>query len=175
MVPSDTKVTRPLFMAAYGAAAALFLACGVALVVFAGFELWEAANPRANTDLYDRFDAVLESIGLLAVSLAALELGQTVIEEEIRREANISAPTRVRRFLSRFLVVIVIALAIECLVATFRFVHEDPSSLPYAAAIGVAAAALLLAWGFFIRQNRAAEELEPEGVERAKQEDRNVE
>jgi hypothetical protein len=36
------------------------------------------------------------------------------------------------------------------------------------------AAALLAAWGVFVRLNRAVEELEPEGIEEAKGEDHKV-
>lgn len=85
-----------------------------------------------------------------------------------------SAPTRVRRFLSRFLIVVVVALSVETLVAVFRFAHESPERLPQAAAIGIAAAALLSAWGLFVKLNRSAEELEPEAMERAKQEDKRL-
>jgi hypothetical protein len=47
--------------------------------------------------------------------------------------------------------------------------------LPQAALIAVAAAALLAAWGVFIRLNKSAEELEPEAMEDAKSEDQAVE
>ena len=86
-----------------------------------------------------------------------------------------SAPTRVRRFLSRFMIVLVVALSIEALVAVFQFSHEAPAHLPYAAAIGLMAAALLVGWGLFIWLNRSVELLEPEAMEQAKQEDNRVE
>jgi hypothetical protein len=43
------------------------------------------------------------------------------------------------------------------------------------AAIGVAAAALLAAWGIFVKLNTDAEVLEPHGLEEVKQEDHDVE
>jgi len=104
----------------------------------------------------------------------ALQIAQTIAEEEVVRETHVSGPTRVRRFLSRFLVVLVVALAIEGLVATFRSVHENPAQLPYAACVIAAAATLLAAWGLFIRLNVSAEELEPEAMEEAKREDRKL-
>jgi preprotein translocase subunit SecG len=110
----------------------------------------------------------------MTVALAALELGQTIIEEEVQREAQMSAPTRVRRFLSRFMVVLVVALAIESLVLVFRYSHEEPQNMVYAAVVGACAAALMVAWGAFIRLNRAAEDLEPESMREAKEEDRKV-
>jgi hypothetical protein len=153
----------------------LFVCCGMALIVFAAMELWHGVNPVAALALRERFNSVLESIGLLTIAVVALELGQTVLEEEVRREAQVSAPTRVRRFLSRFMVVVVVALSIEALVSVFELAHEDPSRLPQAASIAVAAGVLLAAWGIFIKLNRSAEELEPEAMERTKREDVRLE
>jgi glycopeptide antibiotics resistance protein len=82
-----------------------------------------------------------------------------------------SFPTRVRRFLSRFLIVIIVSLSIEFLVVVFELIHDDPSHLPEASAIGLATATLLAAWGIFVRLNKSAEELEPEAMQEVKGED----
>ncbi|HVE79963.1 MAG TPA: hypothetical protein VNA89_13945 [Gemmatimonadaceae bacterium] len=169
------QIVLKVFAVGYSVIAAVFFVCGLALLTFAGLELWRGVAPGGTLPLRDRFDAVLEAVGLLTISVAALGLGQTVVEEEVQREAHVSSPTRVRRFLSRFLIVVVVALAVETLVAVFRLTRDDPSRLPQAAAVGVAAAALLAAWGVFVRLNRSAEELEPEAMARAKSEDREVE
>lgn len=168
------SVTRKIFAAGYLGTIVLFVCCGVALIVFAAMELWHGVNPVAALPLRERFNSVLESIGLLTIAVVALELGQTVLEEEVQRTAQVSAPTRVRRFLSRFMVVVVVALSIESLVAVFELAHEDASRLPQAAAIAAAAGVLLVAWGIFIRLNKSAEELEPEAMEQAKSEDSKV-
>jgi hypothetical protein len=117
---------------------------------------------------------LVEAVGLLAAAVVALQIAETIFEEEVVRDADISAPTRVRRFLSRFFVVIVVALAIEGLVATFKALHEDPAQLPYAAGIVVSAGVLLAAWGVFVHLNRSAEELEPEAMADAKREDHKL-
>jgi hypothetical protein len=118
--------------------------------------------------------SVIEAIGLIAVAVVSLQIAQTVAEEEVIREAHVSAPTRVRRFLSRFLVVITIALAIEALIATFKALHEAPENLFQAAALVGAVGVMLAGWGAFIWFNRAAEELEPEAMAEAKSEDRKL-
>ena len=169
------RIVRNLFALGYSTVSLLFFGCGIALIVFAVLELWQGINPGADLEPRVRFNAVLEAIGLLTIAVAALELGQTILEEEVQREAHMSAPTRVRRFLSRFLVVIIVSLSIETLVAVFRLLHDDPTKLPQAATIGIATAALLAAWGVFIRLNRSAEELEPEAMEKAKSEDEALE
>jgi hypothetical protein len=169
------KTIRKLFPIGHFLISLLFMCCGMALIVFAGLQLWHGLQPLSTLSLTERVDIILETIALLTIAVAALELGQTIIEEEIQREAQMSAPTRVRRFLSRFLIVLVVSLTIEVLVMVFKFSHSAPTHLPYAAAIGLMAAALLAAWGVFIRFNRSAEELEPESIERAKHEDKKVE
>lgn len=156
------------FALIYAAVALLFAAAGVALIWQAVLALWDAVAGRGDVS------GVIESIGILAVALVALEIAQTVVEEEVVRRAQVSAPTRVRRYLSRFLVVIIVALSIKYLVAVVRFMDHDSHFLWSASSIGLAAAALLAAWGVFIRFNRAAEDVEPEAMAEAKREDVKV-
>jgi len=152
----------------------LFVVCALALIGLAVAQVWDGIQPFEHRPAVDRLNGVLEGLAVLTVALAALELGQTILEEEVQREEHMSAPTRVRRFLSRFLVVLVVALSIESLVIAFRASHEAAHDLIYAAAVGLTAAGLLAAWGVFIRLNKSAEELEPEAMERAKREDVKV-
>jgi hypothetical protein len=168
------RIVGSAYALVYIAIVIVFAACAVLLVGFACHELWEAVLPPSPVDVRGRFDSVLEAIGLATIAVAALELSQTVLEEEVVRKAPISAPTRVRRFLSRFLIVVVVSLAIECLVAVFSLLHRDPTQLLQAASIAIGASFLLAAWGLFVRWNVAAERLEPEAMQRAKREDHHV-
>jgi hypothetical protein len=169
------KLIHRVFPAGHLIISLLFVAAALALIVIAASQLWQGIQLLDEASVMDRLNAVLESIAVLTVALASLELGQTILEEEVQRDAQMSAPTRVRRFLSRFMIVLVVALSIETLVLTFRLSHETPQYLPYVASIGFAAAALLVAWGVFVRLNRSAEELEPEAMQAAKKEDRKIE
>ena len=117
---------------------------------------------------------VIQLIGVTAVAVVALQIAQTSAEDEVIREAHVSGPTRVRRFLSRFMVVIVVALAVEGLIATFKALREDPSQLLYSSSLLVAVGLLLAGWGAFVYLNRAAEELEPEAMAQAKSEDEKL-
>jgi uncharacterized protein YacL len=155
-----------------GVMAALFAVAGLALTFAAARAGWESISAGLDVDAAQQ---MVEAIGLLAAAVVALQIAQTIAEEEVIRAMHVSAPTRVRRFLSRFLVVLVVALVIEGLVAIFKAVHDDLTQLPYASAVVVAAAALLAAWGVFIKLNRAAEELEPQKMEQAKKEDEKLE
>lgn len=158
-----------VFTLIYSAIAFFFGAAAAVLVIRAVVTLWHAVMQSPT-----QIPEVIESIGILAIALVALEIAQTVMEEEVVRRSQVSAPTRVRRYLSRFLVVVVVALSIKYLVAVVRFLEEDPRMLWSASSIGLASAALLAAWGVFIWLNRAAEELEPEAMEDAKREDKKI-
>ena len=166
------NIIPKLFSAAYSVIILVFVACGIALVVFALIELWHGIDPWADLALRERFNAVLECIGWLTIAVVAFELGQTLLEEEVQRNVPVSSPTRVRRFLSRFMVVIIVALSIETLISVFVLVHKDPSQLPNVAAIGVATGIMLVAWGIFIKMNRSAEDLEPQAMEETIEEDK---
>src|SRR4030095_62961 len=129
------KVLHRLFAVGHLVISVLFLVAGFALIGTALMQLWQGIQWVEEATLLQRLNVVLESIAVLTVAVAALELGQTILEEEVHRQAQMSAPTRVRRFLSRFMVVLVVALSIEALVAVFQFNHEQPAHLPYAATI----------------------------------------
>lgn len=171
--PNGNRWVNGAYAVVYRIIAALFAGCAVLLVGFSVLEV-VAGLTVEGADLSGRFSTVLEAIGMLTIAVAALELSQTVWEEEVLRKALMSAPTRVRRFISRFLVVVVVALSIEALVGAFHYVHDDPEQLTHAASIAFAAAALLIAWGVFVRLNLAAEALEPEAMARAKREDKKL-
>ena len=168
------KLLHKLFPLGHFLISLLFIGCGVALIAFAALQLWHGVQPWHGLALTERLHTVLDSIAVLTVAVAALELGQTLLEEEVQREAQMSLPTRVRRFLSRFMIVLVVSLSIEALVAVFQFNRTHPEHLPYAALIGLMAAALLAAWGLFIWLNRSAEELEPHAMAQVQREDEQV-
>ena len=151
--------------------AVLFACASVVLVIIATRVGWNAVQEGWDESAAQ---TIIEAIGLLAAAVVALQVAETIAEEEVIRKADISAPTRVRRYLSRFFVVVIVALAVEGLVGTFKALHENPEELLYAAALLGATALLLAAWGAFVFLNRSAEELEPEAMREAKEEDGQV-
>ena len=159
------------FSIVHGLMAGLFACAALMLIVIAA-----RIGLVAFASALDRLAAqqIIEAVGLLAAAVVALQISQTIAEEEVLRDAHISGPTRVRRFLSRFLVVVVVALTIEALVATFKAAHEDAAHMLYAASMVFAAGVLLAGWGLFVRMNCHAEQLEPEAMADAKREDKKL-
>lgn len=165
------KTVLRLISTIHGLMAVLFACAALILIVVAVHVAWVALLSGLDRSAAQ---GVIEAVGLLAAAVVALQIAQTITEEEVIRDVHISAPTRVRRFLSRFMVVVVVALAIEGLVATFKAIHEDMTQLAYAAGLLFSVGVVLTGWGLFVRLNRYAEELEPEAMEAAKREDRKL-
>src|SRR3569833_2488407 len=155
----------------HGLMAVLFACAALMLVVVAAHMGWAAFTSGLDQAAAQE---IIEAVGLLAAAVVALQIAQTIAEEEVIRAAHISAPTRVRRFLSRFFVVVVVALAFEGLVATFKALHAEMNQLLYASLLLFSVGIILIGWGVFIRFNRLAEELDPEAMEQAKSEDRKL-
>ncbi|QXZ08464.1 hypothetical protein KUF54_10150 [Comamonas sp. Y33R10-2] len=164
------KVLHFIFAALHSLIALLFMLAALALIWVAASKGWHVLGSGLDDSATLH---IVEALGILASGVVALQIAQTVMEEEVVREAHISGPTRVRRFLSRFMVVLVVAMAIEALVATFK-AQEAPEKLIYAAAVIVAVGILMAGWGIFVHLNRSAEELEPEAMQQAKGEDHKV-
>lgn len=150
--------------------AALFTACALGLLWIAASKGWAAFHNGLGRD--EMFKLV-EAMGVLAASVVALQIAQTILEEEVVRDTHISGPTRVRRFLSRFMVVLVVALAVEALITIFK-ASEMHELMPNASLLIASVGMLLVGWGVFIRLNTAAEKLEPEAMDDAKSEDAKV-
>jgi Ni/Fe-hydrogenase subunit HybB-like protein len=165
------KAFTTLFRIVHTVMAALF-ACGALMLIAISARMgWLAFTNGLDGGAAQQ---IIEAVGFLAAAVVALQIAETIVEEEVVRDADISAPTRVRRFLSRFMVVVVVAMAIEGLVATFKALHDDMAQLLYASSLLAATGLLLAAWGLFVHLNRSAEELEPEAMEDAKREDKKV-
>ena len=165
------KLLLQAFRLLHGAMALLFACAALLLIASAVHVAWHGLADGLGREAAQE---IIEAVGLLAAAVVALQIAQTMVEEEVQREVYVSGPTRVRRFLSRFFVVITVALAIEALVATFRAVHEAPGDLVFAAALLAGTGLLVAAWGGFVAWNRRAEELEPEALREAKREDERL-
>jgi hypothetical protein len=57
-------------------------------------------------------------------AMSVMELAQAIVEEEFEHKGRLSAAARARLVLSRFLVVVIVSLAIESLVAIFKLSQQ---------------------------------------------------
>src|SRR5205085_5856421 len=90
-------ILKAFFSTVHAVMAVLFIAISFLLMVMATLTGWKAVG----AELSQGAESTIEAIGLLAIAVVSLQISQTIAEEEVIRDAHISAPTRVRRYLSR--------------------------------------------------------------------------
>lgn len=138
----------------------LFIFIAIVLLGLAFDRLWVTVTTFPGVSL----DVLFEAIGFTTVGVAVIELARTMYEEEIQSPIEMTAPLKIRHFLSRFLTVIVISLAIEFLTMVFRFSHK-PDEFAYlyeAVAVAFGVALLFIAWSFYNWTSVAVEKHENE-------------
>ena len=101
------KTPMRLFRIVHVLMAFLFACAALILIAIAARMGWVAVIEGLDRAAVQE---IIEAVGLLAAAVVALQIAETIVEGEVIRDADISAPTRVRRFLSRFFVVITLLL-----------------------------------------------------------------
>ena len=81
---------------------------------------------------------------------------------DLRLEVRMNAPRKIRRFISRFMTVIIISLSIEFLTMVFRYSHktDEFAYLVNAAAVAIGVAAIFIAWAIFNKDSVPVEKIE---------------
>ncbi len=82
------KIIGRFFAIGYSTIILLLICCAFSLIVFAAMELWQGINPTVTVSIRNRFNAILECIGLATIGVVALELGQTILKKKcnVRRK-----------------------------------------------------------------------------------------
>lgn len=140
--------------------AAVLVLMGLGLVLAGTWEVMGAL-------LAGQFGAfnLLNSVGLIIVSVAIIDLSKFVLEEYVLHTRQLRALPEARQSLTKFMTIIIIAFALEALVATFEVGREKRfDELLYPAGVMVTAVLTLVGLGAFQWLTRAGEAEMPEGA-----------
>ena len=100
----------------------------------------------------DILTVLFEAIGLVAVAVAVLELSLTIFREMIMREVEKKHPSQFRRNLTRFGIIIIIAILIKGFIMIFKFGKVDQIHLmPYALLTLAGAVLLIVGMGVYLK------------------------
>jgi len=106
----------------------------------------------------DFLEGLVRGLHTGVVALAVYELAEIVHQEYDRDGRPQNGLTRIRRGVSRFGAVVIVALCLESLIMVIKYSQQDLAGfLYYPAAIIVAASMLLMALGVFARMTAARE------------------
>jgi hypothetical protein len=136
----------------YGLASLSLTAISLAMIALAGFDVWraeEAGEPLKR--------AMLDGIGLVVVSLAVFDVAKYLMEEEVLRDRELRSPTEARKTLTKFFVIIIIAVTLEALVFVLGAASQDLSLLIYPALLLGTASLMLVSLAVYLRLSSHAE------------------
>lgn len=127
----------------------------IALVLIFGSlqQAWHAVTGSGENDI----SSLLDAIGLLVISMAVLDSGTYLMEEEVLRDRELRLATEARKTLTKFLVIITIAVSLEAVVSISRAGHDQPEMLLYPAILLLSAVAVVIGLGIYQKLSGAAE------------------
>ena len=94
---------------------------------------------------------ILSAITYTVIAIAVCDVARYLIEEEVEHEKKLNSPQEARQTITRFLVVITIALSLEGLVGIFEAGNTDMTGVMYPIAIVICAIIVLIGLGIFQR------------------------
>lgn len=105
----------------------------------------------------DVLDALLQAVGLIVIAMAATDVGKYLFEEEVERDRELRSATEARRSLTKFMVIICIAVALEGVVQIFRATTGPLEALFGAALLVLTSVAVMIGLGVYQRLSREVE------------------
>ncbi len=136
----------------YALAAGLLAAIAVGMMALAVLDIWQAYSAGARLD-----SALLDSVGLVIVAVAVIDVSKYLMEEGVVRRQELRAPGEARAALTKFLSIIIMAIALETLMFVFDSGRTSMRDLVYPAVLLFAVILAPVALGLFQLFSRKAE------------------
>jgi hypothetical protein len=126
---------------------------GLALIFSSLQQAWQAYVATDSSVIPN----LLNAIGLLVISMAVLDSGKYLMEEEVLRDRELRDATEARQTLTKFLVIITIAVSLEAVVSISGIGHENPEMLLYPAILLLSAVTVVVGLGIYQKLSGSAE------------------
>ncbi len=130
----------------YGLFCIFLLVISLAMAGYALWDIWLAVTTGEAV-----IDKLLDAIGLIVISIAVFDVSKYLLEEEILHARRLRSLRDARQTLTKFLVIISIAVTLEALVFVFGAGREDMTKLLYPTLLLFAATLLIVGLSVFQR------------------------
>ena len=136
-----------------------FLIMGIAFIVSSisviSIALWRVLSCYSQgCDLLIR---LIDFVGFLIIGVAIFDVGRYLLEEEVLRDRELRSPKEARQSLTKFMVIIVIAVTLEALLNVIRAGTTDINLLIFPTALFLVGTLLLVGLGLYQRYSVMAE------------------
>ena len=120
------KASKVIGQIAYGVVSVALLLISFIMMGVALWDVWNALHDRTQL-----VTALLDSIGFIVIAMAVFDVSKFLVEEEVLGRNETESPREESARLTRFLVIITIAVSLEALVFIFNSAKKDISTLIY--------------------------------------------
>lgn len=121
---------------------------GISLAMI-GHAIWEVTHAFLYAGSV--VSVMLNGIGQIVISVAVFDVAKYLMEEEVLRERELRSPREARQTLTKFLVIIAIAVTLEALVFIFGAGTEDVTKLLYPTILLAVSVFLVIGLGLYQR------------------------
>lgn len=152
MPNKPTRVFQLFSTLLYAVVSTVLMAIAMALMVHA---VWQAVVAISS---YERaVPAMLTAIGLIVISVAVLDVGKYLMEEEVLRDRELRSAIEARQTLTKFMVIICIAVSLESVVQIAKVDAAHLQDLVYPAVLLLSAVAVMMGLGIYQKMSTAVE------------------
>jgi hypothetical protein len=116
----------------------------LSMMAVAVYDVWAAFTDQSRLVV-----ALLDAIGFIVIAMAVFDVSKFLLEEEVFKHRRLGAPQEARVTLTKFLVIISIAVSLEALVFIFDAARKDITTLVYPTFLLVAVALLVVGLGVY--------------------------
>jgi hypothetical protein len=136
----------------YAAVSIVLMGIAITLIAYA---VWQAVVAISS---YERaVPAMLAAIGLIVISIAGLDVGKYLMEEEVLRDRELRSAIEARQTLTKFMVIICIAVSLESVVQIAKVDDAHLQNLVYPAVLLLSAVGVMVGLGIYQKLSAAIE------------------
>jgi hypothetical protein len=150
------KTTERIFAvvtnAVYTVASVVLLGMSLTMIGYGVWEVWTAFAAGARV-----IQTMLDAIGLIVVAVAVFDVAKYLMEEEVLRDRELRSAREARETLTKFLVIVSIAVSLEALVFIFGAGKRNMAELIYPTLLMAVAVFLVVGLGLYQRLSLSAE------------------
>lgn len=138
------RITEFVGKLVYFLVALSLMLISLSMMAVAIYDIWVALHDQSRLVV-----ALLDAIGFIVIAMAVFDVSKFLLEEEVFKNRRLGAPQEARVTLTKFMVIISIAVSLEALVFIFDAARKDISSLVYPTFLLVAVALLVVGLGVY--------------------------
>jgi len=127
-------------------------AIALTLIAYSVWKAWLSVSGGS-----DAVYGLLDAIGLIVISLAVLDVSKYLMKEEVLRDRELRSPVEARRTLTKFMVIICIAVSLEAVVYISMAGKDNVQNLIYPAILLLSAVGVMVGLGAYQKMSGTIE------------------